>query len=476
MVFSSVTFLFLFLPLVLAGYFACPTGARNGFLLAVSLLFYAWGEPLFVLIMLVSVTVNFLLGLRIADASAKPAARRWVTLAVVFNLGLLIVFKYGNFLVDNANAVLRALGRPELEFARIPLPIGISFFTFQALSYVIDVYRRQVEVQRRWDHLALYISLFPQLIAGPIVRYADIAAEIVKRRVDLSEFSEGVRIFVVGLGKKVLIANVLAEKADAIFGLPADALPCGTAWLGLFFYTLQLYFDFSGYSDMAIGLGRMFGFHFLKNFNYPYIAHTLTEIWQRWHISLSTWFRDYLFNPLGGYRRSRARAYLNLMTVFLLCGIWHGSTWNFVVFGLYQGTFLILERVIRARQMKFFQSSLGIVYANLAFATSLVLFRANDLTHALGYFRALFLGGAEPALQPIGAFLDPQVLLAAVAAIVGSAPFMPWLHARLAARDPSGPWGLLRHGGLALGLAAVLVISAMKLASGTHNPFIYFRF
>ncbi len=476
MVFSSVTFLFLFLPLALLIYFVAPQSWRNGILLTFSLIFYAWGEPLFVLIMLLSVTANYFFALAIARRPDRASSKVLAAGSVVFNLGLLILFKYGNFLMDNANVVRGFLGLVPIEFNRIPLPIGISFFTFQAMSYVLDVHRRQVPVQRSWADLALYISLFPQLIAGPIVRYADIAREITKRSVNFDEFSEGVRIFLVGLGKKVLVANVLAEKADAIFGLPPDQLPCGTAWLGLFFYTLQLYFDFSGYSDMAIGLGRMFGFHFLRNFNYPYISHTLTEIWQRWHISLSTWFRDYLFNPLGGYRCSRSRAYFNLMIVFVLCGIWHGSTWNFVFFGLYQGTFLIIERVIRARQLKFFQSALGIAYANFSFASSLVFFRADNLKHAMDYFSSMYGAGAPLALHPLAEFMDPQVALVSIAAVIGSAPIWPWLSEKLNARSDAPILNALRATGLCLALLAILAACTLKLASGTHNPFIYFRF
>jgi alginate O-acetyltransferase complex protein AlgI len=427
--------------------------------------------------MLLSITGNYFFGLWVEDAKSRISARRTVALSVIFNLALLIVFKYGNFLMDNYNVVRLALGRPAVDYANIPLPIGISFFTFQAMSYVIDVYRKHVAAQRRWSALALYISLFPQLIAGPIVRYADIAREIVQRTISRDDFAAGIRIFLMGLGKKVLIANILSQQADAIFALAPGQLPCRVAWLGLFFYTMQLYFDFSGYSDMAIGLGRMLGFHFLKNFNYPYIAHTLTEVWQRWHISLSTWFRDYLFNPLGGYRCSRARAYVNLMVVFVLCGIWHGSTWNFVAFGFYQGAFMIIERVIRARQLKFFQSWLGIAYANFAFASSLVFFRAENIPGALGYFRAMFgLSPADESIYMVAAYLDPQVLLASAAAVVGSAPFFPWLNRLLSKREDAAAWALLRHGGCLAGLVLVLALCSMKLASGTHNPFIYFRF
>jgi alginate O-acetyltransferase complex protein AlgI len=475
MVFSSVTFLFLFLPVVLLGYFALPNRARNGFLLAASLLFYAWGEPLFVVVMLLSITANHFFGLRVANPG-RPAARRWMALAVVFNLGMLVLLKYANFIVDNSNALARAFGWPELPWTRIPLPIGISFFTFQAMSYVIDVYRGQVAAQRSWSALALYISLFPQLIAGPIVRYADIAKEIVNRTVTRAGFAAGVRDFLIGLGKKALIANVLAEKADAIFGLSPAALPPGVAWLGLFCYTMQLYFDFSGYSDMAIGLGRMFGFNFLPNFNYPYISRTITELWRRWHISLSTWLRDYLYIPLGGNRAGPARTYRNLAIVFLLCGFWHGASWNFVLWGLYQGVFLIAERLGRATERPFFRSFAGLAYANLAFALSLVMFRCETLAQSAGYYRALVGAVAPPPGHTVSEFVTPQMLLAAFAAVIGSGPLIPALLRALDRRSEQA-WAIwARHAGGLLALAFILAACSLKIASGTHNPFIYFRF
>jgi alginate O-acetyltransferase complex protein AlgI len=479
MVFSSLTFVFLFLPLTLGIYFILPLRWRNVFLLAASLLFYAWGEVNYTLVMLASIIGNYLFGCWIEDATGQGRRRWLITLAVILNLGLLGFFKYANFVMENVDLVLAAVGLPTVDLARVHLPLGISFFTFQAMSYVIDVYRRRVAAQRRLRDLALYITLFPQLIAGPIVRYIDVARELVERRVSRGDFAAGVRIFLVGLGKKVLIANTLATQADQIFAIPGDQLPTSVAWIGIVFFTLQLYFDFGGYSDMAIGLGRMLGFHFLPNFNYPYISRTLTECWQRWHISLSTWFRDYLFRPLGGYRVSRPRAYVNLMIVFFLCGLWHGPSWNFVMFGVYQGVILIVERLARATHIKALRTPLGNAYFILVLLTIMVFFRTDSLAHAGAFFKAMF-GFVPPNVgvyRPM-AYLPPEAVVAAVAAIIGSTPFMPWLSRVLSPRGDERRLGLelVRQTACFVGLAAVLLLSGARLAAGTHNPFIYFRF
>jgi alginate O-acetyltransferase complex protein AlgI len=478
MVFSSITFLFLYLPLVLLLHFAAPRAWRNGILLAASLFFYAWGEPLYVLVMLLSIAANFAFGLRVADTRTPAGARAATALSVAFNLALLIAFKYANFLADNLNLLLNLFGVPVIRLGPVHLPIGISFFTFQAMSYVIDVHRRHAPPQRSPTALALYISLFPQLIAGPIVRYADIAAEIARRSITREGFADGIRVFIIGLGKKVLVANILAQSADAIFALDPGDLSARVAWLGLFFYGMQLYFDFSGYSDMAIGLGRMLGFHFLPNFNYPYISRSITELWRRWHISLSSWLRDYLYIPLGGNRAGRTRTYLNLMIVFLLCGLWHGASWNFVLWGACQGAFLIGERLFRATERPLFRSGFGVLYANLAFFISLALFRSETLTHAAGYFRALAgIGGADPAIHPAASFVTPEILLAGIAAVAGATPLPAAAGRRLLARPASSTVrACLREGASVTALALVLVLCTLKLASGTHNPFIYFRF
>ena len=328
MSFSSPIFLFLFLPSVLVLHFLIPKDWRNGFLLCISLLFYTWGAKSIILIMLFLIGFNYLFGIILERYSSDEQGKRRIVLflAVLINVGLLCYFKYTNFLV---NTIIFG----EQRINPIHLPIGISFFTFQALSYVIDVYRRDMPAQKNPTRLALYISFFPELLAGPILRYRAMAGQIARRSIDLSGFAAGVRRFIVGLGKKVLIANTLATVADRIFSLaPAQFTP-GLAWLGILCYTLQIYFDFSGYSDMAIGLGRMFGFEFMENFNYPYMSRSIKDFWRRWHISLSTWFRDYLYIPLGGNRGTPFRTHINLIIVFLLCGLWHGANWTFLVWG-----------------------------------------------------------------------------------------------------------------------------------------------
>ena len=498
MVFSSPTFLFLFLPLVLAFVFLAGRRLRNPALLAASLFFYAWGERGIVLVMVVSIVANWGFGLWVAAAKRRGGGRAAVAAAVIFDLGLLIVFKYANWLWQVASDGFVALGgsRPApLGEALGPtmlalgwidgplppdwaihLPIGISFFTFQALSYVVDVYRGEGEAQRNPFTFGVYISLFPQLIAGPIVRYKDVAAQLVNRTVDVQGFAWGVRRFLVGLGKKMLIANTAAHTADQIFGLPDAELTSSGAWLGLICYSLQIYFDFSGYSDMAIGLGRMLGFRFLENFRYPYVAQSITDFWRRWHISLSNWFRDYLYVPLGGSREGAWRTYRNLLIVFVLCGLWHGASSVFLIWGLYHGAFLILERAGLREMLERAPRPVRHLYLLLVVLVGWVFFRAEGLPEALAYLRAL----AGFAVETRGGFfdaahyLDPRLMLVLVLGLVGCTPWLEY-----AVRWREGHRGLLA-GGLELAghlaLALVFLLSSMKLASGSYDPFIYFRF
>jgi len=472
MVFSAPVFLFLFLPGVLALYFATPPRGRNLSLLVASLVFYGWGEPRFLAIMLVSALFNYAFALAIA-AAARP--RIVLAGAVAVNLGILAVYKYGDFVVINVDAVLERFGVPAIAPPGLALPLGISFFTFHALSYLIDVYRRRVPAQRNPLAVALYIALFPQLIAGPIVRYATIAPEIAQRHTTWEDIVSGIRRFVVGLGKKVLIANTLAAPADAIFGLPPSELTAGAAWFGVACYSLQIYFDFSGYSDMAIGLARVFGFHFPENFCYPYVSRSLTEFWRRWHISLSTWFRDYLYISLGGNRRGPARVYLNLVIVFVFCGLWHGASWAFLVWGLYHGAFLVAERITRGDRGRGRWRPLAHVYALLVIMLGWVLFRAPSLTHAWDMLVVMAgFGGAEVP-RWVWIYLDGERALAFAAGVIGSMPALALLerwHARVASGAAQGAVSLARAGCLLL----VLLGSAIRLAAGTHNPFIYFRF
>ena len=405
------------------------------------------------------------------------------------DLLVLIVFKYGTFLVVNLDVALTGLGLRPVPVPRLLLPIGISFFVFHAISYVVDVHRRDATAQKSPVHAALYLLLFPQLIAGPIIRYRDIADQLHERRVTLGGFSYGVGRFVVGLAKKVLIANVVGRPADAIFGTPAETLSSGHAWFGAACYTLQIYYDFSGYSDMAVGLGAMFGFRFPENFRWPYSARTVQDFWRRWHMSLSSWFRDYLYLPLGGNRGGPARTYRNLATVFLLCGLWHGASWTFVVWGLWHGSFLILERVAAgpearspgrtarggaARELALRAYTLAVVMIGWVF------FRADTLAHAGAYLRALAgLGNGAANPYALGWYLTPELWLALAAGALGS---FPWTSgaAYLAARPrvahglrrlvPAAPW--LRAATLTL----LLIASALSVAAGTYDPFIYFRF
>lgn len=482
MVFSSPIFLFWFLPITLAVYYVLPRALRNTWLLLLSLLFYAWGEPRIVVLMLICVGYNYVFGL-LFHVVQDVGRRRWIlAAAIAANLVPLIIYKYANFLVANCNSLLGWLQLPPMPWKHIALPIGISFFTFQAMSYTIDVYRRETPIQRNPLRLALYIALFPQLIAGPIVRYHDVARQLAQRISSFILFNSGLRRFVIGLGKKVLIANTVARVADGIFALPAGEVTSGMAWLAISCYTLQIYFDFSGYSDMAIGLGRMFGFEFLENFNSPYVACSIREFWRRWHISLSTWFRDYLYVPLGGSRVSAARTHVNLLTVFFLCGLWHGASWTFVIWGLYHGVFLVAERTRFGHWINALPRALQHAYVLLVVMVGWCLFRSETFAYALRFVAALAGQHAESSRHTARMFLSTDVILALIIGGVGSMPVMPRVRQALAA------WRTRWHGArLALAdgccsavsclyLSVVFVLCMLWLASGTYNPFIYFRF
>ena len=481
MVFSSTIFLFFFLPLTLLAYFVVGPRGRNAILLAASLLFYAWGETVYLLVMLFSIAANYLFGLLIDQARQRGRRGRLAfVFAVATNLGLLGFFKYANFFVDNLNQLLQVLGVAPVEVGRVHLPIGISFFTFQALSYIIDLYRDETRVQRSLLNFALYKALFPQLIAGPIVRYRDVAREIEQRTVSLHDFAGGVQRFIIGLGKKVLIANVMGRAADTIFATPAETLPATLAWTGAIAFMLQIYFDFSGYSDMAIGLGRMFGFHFLENFNYPYIARSVREFWRRWHISLSTWFRDYLYIPLGGNRHGPVRTGANLLLVFLLCGLWHGASWTFLIWGVYHGIFLVLERVPAVRRLlDRLPAPLQHAYVLLVVLVGWVFFRADTFAHALAYLEAM-VDFSRPPLFNSQLFLalNNEFSLTLAAAVIGSTPvFMllqRWRTGRPIVPAPAMRW--LAATAQVGSLGFVLVYSIAAVLGGAHNPFLYFRF
>ena len=471
MLFSSTTFLYFFLPAVLLVYYGLLRRSRtlqNLFLTLASLFFYAWGEPKFVLVMLLSICMNWLFGLGVGKSKARGrTGRAWMTAAVVFNLTVLFVFKYLTFTLKNlAFALPDGFSVPE-----IALPIGISFFTFQALSYVLDVYRGAGEVQRSVVHVGLYISLFPQLIAGPIVRYQTVAEEIVGRRETAEDFFDGFARFTVGLSKKVLLSNSLSVFADYAFAHTGD-LTVGYAWLGAVCYTLQIYFDFSGYSDMAIGLGRMFGFHFLENFNYPYISRSVTEFWRRWHISLGTWFRDYVYFPMGGNRVSRRRHLLNLFTVWLLTGIWHGANWTFVAWGLMYFVLLAAEKFAGLDKARtgLWGTAARRCYTLLFVMLGWVIFKADSLGHAMQYFGAMA-GGNGMGLADALFLRDLRTaLLPLAAAVLFSMPVPAFVKKRL--NTDGAFWQIACYAVLFL----LFVLSVASIESSAHNPFIYFNF
>lgn len=458
MVFSSAVFLFVFLPAVFLLDRLLPgIRAKNALLLIASLIFYAFGQPVYLPLLLLSVLLNYVCG----RMAAGKHARLGVALAVIGGIGMLAVFKYADFLIGSLNS---AFGLA-LPLTGIALPIGISFFTFQGLSYVIDVYRDRTVVSRSFVKVLLYIAYFPQLIAGPIVKYHDIEKEIDDRRTTPQETAHGIRRFICGLSKKLLLSNAMGRMADAVFTLPAGEIGMFAAWMGAICYTLQIYFDFSGYSDMAIGMGRMFGFHFQENFNYPYTATTIKEFWRRWHISLSTWFRDYLYVPLGGNRKGRGRTWVNRFLVFFATGLWHGASWNFVLWGLWHGTFSVLEDsgVLPVQRLR--GRLAGRIYTLLVVVLGFTLFRADTLAQAGAMFSAMFTGvGLNWAgTAAVCALLTPSFLLCLLVSLLLSAPVAKRL-------EPKREWITLA------GSLVLLVLCMLDLSAGTFNPFIYFRF
>ena len=482
MVFSSTVFLFLFLPLTILGYYLLREDFRNYWLLCVSLFFFAWSQPKYLWIILVNIALNYSASLLIDRF--RQWSRVTLILGVTANLGLLFYFKYFDFVIRSLNMLFGS----DWRIWEIVLPIGISFFTFQGMSYMIDVYRRDVSVQRNPLKVALYIVLFPQLIAGPIVRYKDIAAEIDRRSSSLDDFSSGVERFIIGLGKKAVLANTLAVTADTVWETAGSGLTCPIAWIGSIAYTLQIYYDFSGYSDMAIGLGRMFGFHFNENFNLPYVSASITEFWRRWHISLSSWFRDYVYIPLGGNRK---RVYLNLAIVFLLTGIWHGAAVTFIVWGLWNGFFIITERWLRKRAAGRQSAADGRgtpgdrlrerlggaaahIYTLLVVSVGWVIFRAPSMKDAvvyLGVMSGLYRSEGWLAYSLLW-YLDKWTVFVAVMAVFFATSLPQKLSGVLRARVPEAPMRVVRY----ILLLGLLYLSMLRIVSGTYNPFIYFRF
>lgn len=467
MLFSSIPFLYWFLPCVVLLYFAAPRGLKNTVLLLSSLFFYGWGEPVYVLWMLLAIVMAYLSGLLIERfRSTLRLARIFLVLSVSFSLAMLGYFKYADFFIRNFNAVT-GLAVPLLRMA---LPIGISFYTFQILSYTVDVYRGAVRAQKNFIDLAAYVALFPQLIAGPIVRYADVAAQLKERRHTPEKTALGMHRFLLGLGKKVLIANLLGELCS-IFRESNDKSVL-FFWLYAAAYALHVYFDFSGYSDMAIGLGKIFGFDFRENFNYPFISKSITEFWRRWHMSLGSWFRDYVYIPLGGNRVSAPRHLLNILVVWMLTGFWHGAAWNFVIWGLYFAGLLILEKIWLLKSLEG-KPVIGHLYVTAAVAVSFVIFDASDLQQALSYLKAMFGGSGYPLLSSEFLYYFRSYFVVFVIALFGATPLPAKLRGRIR-QTAAGEHVLTIAEPLAL--IALLLICTAFLVDGSYNPFLYFRF
>jgi len=482
MLFSSLIFLYLFLPITLLGYYLTPKKLKNYWLLLTSLIFFAWGGVSYTVILVASILLNYFFGLRIEKNLDTRKAYRWLAAGVTTNVLTLAVFKYTNFLVRNFNSLFDTLSIPQVPETNIVLPIGISFYTFHALSYLVDIYRRKTSAQKNVFNLALYISMFSQLVAGPIVRYSDVWQQLTQRTHTLAKFTSGIERFLIGLGKKVLLANVFARVADTIFTTDAGTLNAMNAWLGIICYTLQIYCDFAGYSDMAIGLGRMFGFDFMENFNFPYIARSVKEFWRRWHISLSSFFRDYVYIPLGGNKKSTVRTYVNLLIVFFLTGFWHGASWSFVVWGLFHGLFMVIERLGFEKTLERVGKPIANIYTLLVVMFAWVLFRADTLSYALDFWKALFrFHSDEKQLSDFMLQMNNELYAAFIIALLGSfgafSHIHLWLQKILASEKRISVIISYKYHLLSIIFyAAVLVLSSMYLIAGSYNPFIYYRF
>ena len=461
MVFSSITFLFYFLPMVLAIYYIVPKKWRNLVLLISSFIFYFYGEPTYVLLMVFSIITTYLFGILI---SRYPKQKKlFLVLSICVSIGLLVYFKYFNFIMENINLWLAN----KIDFIYVALPIGISFYTFQMISYLVDVYRGQAKVQKNILKLAMYVSLFPQLIAGPIVRYTTIEQQLENREYSIKKFALGVRRFIIGLGKKVLIANVLGN-LSATF-LASNDLSVLYYWLYAIAIMLQIYFDFSGYSDMAIGLGKMFGFEFLENFNYPYIATSITDFWRRWHISLSSWFRDYIYIPLGGNRVSTLKWIRNILVVWLLTGLWHGAAWNFIIWGLYFGILLILEKLILGKILQKLPKFVGRIYTLLIVMISFIIFNGEGTKQILQNIGGLVGIGGIPLLSVESIYYFKSYFIAILVGIIGATPILKniannkKIYKIINVLEP-------------IFLLVIFLVSTSYIVDGSFNPFLYFRF
>ena len=466
MVFSSITFLYIFLPITLLVYYLVPAKAKNWVLFVSGLVFYAWGEPVYVFITILSTLIDYTAG-RLMDFWNDDEKRRKILLicSVAMNLGLLAVFKYSSFIIDNINALFHG-GIPDPQ---LPLPIGISFFTFQSMSYTIDLYRRQIKVQKNFINFGAYVTMFPQIVAGPIVRYQDVSKELESRSITVGETADGIGLFTRGLAKKLLLANNIGLLWAQVREMPIDAVPAATAWLGILAFAFQIYFDFSGYSDMACGIGKMLGFHFPQNFNLPYTAKSITDFWRRWHITLSTWFKEYLYIPLGGNRSGTVRTIRNLLIVWVLTGFWHGASWNFVCWGLYFGVLLVLEKFVYGKILNKLPSFVRQLYTFVLVVFSWVLFEMETLGDVGRYLQAMFGGAGFADSRSI--YLLRSYFLLFLICIFASGSWGKKVYSQFSNRWPARAQALLP-----VSVILLMAVCTAYLVNATYNPFLYFRF
>lgn len=465
MLFGTPIFLFLFLPITLGLYYLLPNKLRNAFLLIISLVFYTWGEQKMVLLIIASTLVDYTAAIIIDKGKRKLG----LYLSMFFNLSILFYFKYASFAFENINTVFRMFNQGALSheyILNVVLPIGISFYTFQTMSYTIDVYRGSVKANYKLVDFACYVALFPQLIAGPIVKYKEIESQLKRRGFSIDQFSQGVTRFVIGLFKKMVIANNCAYLVDGIFILPESELNTVVAWVGAIAYSLQLYFDFSAYSDMAIGLGKMFGFDFLENFNYPYISRSISEFWRRWHISLSSWFRDYLYIPLGGNKNGLGNTVVNILIVFLITGIWHGASWVFVIWGIYHGFFIVLEKLVLNNFLKS-NKFISHIYTLLIVVVGFVIFRSDSLSYASSFIKEMVTFNFDFNVEHLLFYFNNEVAIAIFLGIIFSMPLYKIMSLKLFKPNPTLHLVLLMF---------VFCLSVVYVSLDTYNPFIYFRF
>ncbi len=468
MVFSTLIFLYVFLVVVMLIYYVCPPKGQNIVILISGLFFYAWGEPFYLFLMLFTTVVDYTAGRLIDYYDSRPKMRTlFLVMSLVINLGLLGVFKYSSFFITNINGLLGI----QLFDPKLALPIGISFYTFQSLSYTIDLYMRNIKVQKSLARYISYVSLFPQIVAGPIVRYQDVAGELESRTITTQKVSDGIGIFLIGLGKKVILANNIGSLWTSVKGMELGDISTATAWIGILAFTFQIYFDFSGYSDMAVGLGKMLGFEFPKNFDYPYLSRSISEFWRRWHITLGTWFRCYVYIPLGGNRHSMLKTLRNLLIVWALTGLWHGASWNFVMWGLYFGVIIILERLFLGKLLEKLPAVLSTAYSFLLVVIGWVIFETESVPRIFSYLKIMFFGSEAGLADSQSAYFFLSYAVVFIICIIASTSYPKRLAMRFHARFPA-----LASGSYTVYQLALMIVSTAYLVNATYNPFLYFRF